>query len=209
MREDLKFAEWKKIPRLRRGCSITEKIDGTNAHIFVTPLLGLDADDPVPLCVVHSAGVDMAVYAGSRTRYVYPEADNYGFASWVKANAVELVQLGEGRHYGEWFGAGIQRRYGLDHKRFSLFDSHRYEPRFSMGLLDSLLKLNVGVVPTLYAGPFTDAAVSDTLELLRKGGSVAVPGFMQPEGIVVYHAATKGRFKVTLENDEAPKGSQQ
>jgi hypothetical protein len=205
MREALKFVEWKKIPRLRRGCFITEKIDGTNAHIFITSDLALDEGDPKPLCVSGA----LAIYAGSRTRYIYPGADNYGFAAWVRENASLLSSLGEGRHYGEWFGAGIQRRYGLDHKRFYLFDRARYEETLSEPLLATLREIRVGFVPTLYAGPFTDSAVNCAVESLRSTGSVAVPGFMQPEGIVVFHTATKGRFKVTLENDEAPKGAQQ
>jgi len=50
--------------------------------------------------------------------------------------------------------------------------------------------------------------VESTIELLRGFGSMAAPGFMQPEGVVVFHTATNTLFKKTLDNDEAPKGRQ-
>ena len=41
-------------------------------------------------------------------------------------------------------------------------------------------------------------------ELVRSG-SHAAPGFMNPEGIVVYHTAAGQVFKMTVENDDLPK----
>lgn len=41
---------------------------------------------------------------------------------------------------------------------------------------------------------------------LRHSGSVAVPGFAKPEGIVCFHTASNEMFKVTLEKDEEWKG---
>jgi hypothetical protein len=43
------------------------------------------------------------------------------------------------------------------------------------------------------------------LDTLRVEGSVAAPGYMNPEGVVLYHAASKGLFKVTLDHDSEPK----
>lgn len=37
-------------------------------------------------------------------------------------------------------------------------------------------------------------------------GSFAAPGFMRPEGIIVYHSASGHVFKVLLEDDDRPKG---
>jgi hypothetical protein len=37
-------------------------------------------------------------------------------------------------------------------------------------------------------------------------GSYAAPGFMKPEGIVVYHVAASVGFKKTIDNDHIPKG---
>ncbi len=42
--------------------------------------------------------------------------------------------------------------------------------------------------------------------MLRIRGSVCVPGFMNPEGIVIYHIAGNLLFKKTLVHDDAPKG---
>ena len=173
------FEAFPKMPRLSREIIITEKIDGTNAQVFI-------ADDGT-------------ILAGSRTRWITPADDNYGFAAWVEKNADELRNLGPGRHFGELWGAGIQRKYGQDRKRFSLFNVSRWsEERPSC----------CDVVPTLYRGDFTTEAVDDTIAVLRDTGSMAAPGFMQPEGVIVFHLAGNVRFKKTLEKDEVPKGMQ-
>lgn len=172
------FVEFPKIPRLRRDIVITEKIDGTNASIYVP-------EDGGP------------VLAGSRTRWITPESDNYGFARWVQERADDLrLVLGPGHHFGEWWGAGIQRRYGIAEKRFSLFNVGRWP----------VAPAHCGVVPTLYAGPWSQEAIDAALERLRVNGSIAAPGFMQPEGIVIFHEASRHLYKVTLEKDDAPKG---
>lgn len=175
------YPAFPKIARLKRSVVITEKIDGTNALIFI-------ADDGT-------------IKAGSRTRWITPEQDNYGFARWVAEHAEELKALGPGHHYGEWWGQGIQRRYGLDHKRFSLFNTSRWQD----GRAER--PACCGVVPVLYQGTDMGGAVEDCLERLRREGSVAAPGWMTPEGIVVFHAAASKLFKVTLDNDGQPKGA--
>lgn len=169
------FEAFQKIPRLKRTCVITEKIDGTNAQVYF-------ADDG-------------QMYIGSRNRWITPDADNYGFARWCVEHEAELRLLGPGRHFGEWWGAGIQRRYGLSEKRFSLFNVGRWR--------DQTMPPCVGLVPVLYEGDFSTGVVDDTLALLAKDGSVAAPGFMQPEGIVVFHVAAQTLYKVTLGNDGA------
>ena len=60
-------------------------------------------------------------------------------------------------------------------------------------------------MPVLYRGIFDTAAVDKCLDMLREGGSRAAPGFMQPEGVVVYHVAGEIGFKKTLEDDDVPK----
>lgn len=190
------FEEFPKVPRLKRGCVITEKIDGTNAQVHIT-----EAGD---------------VLAGSRNRYVTPEQDNYGFARWVKAHVDELRLLGPGRHFGEWWGSGVQRGYGLQkgEKRFWLFNVGRWREAVphpvlcqcgSCPAMDKTLPDCVSLVPVLYEGPFSSDIVDATLEDLSVNGSKAAPGFMKPEGIIVYHAAARSMFKVTLEKDEEPK----
>ena len=139
---------------------------------------------------------------GSRKRWITPEDDNFGFAAWAYEHAHELVAvLGYGRHYGEWWGKGIQRGYDLDERRLSLFNVNRW--RFSD------LPERVETVPIISTcqGLDLSAALDVALDDLRYGGSYAAPGFRNPEGVVAYHEAAKQMFKMTLEGDE-PKSRQ-
>jgi hypothetical protein len=172
------FVEFPKMARLSREVIITEKLDGTNAQIFITEEGGF--------------------YVGSRTRWITPEADNYGFAAWAYANKADLMNLGPGSHFGEWWGAGIQRKYNTGEKRFSLFNVSRW------GATEGRPAC-CHVVPTLYVGDFTTDAVEACIARLRSEGSVAAPGFMNPEGVVVFHTAGRVGFKKTLHKDEVPK----
>ena len=190
------FQDFPKLARLARQVIVTEKIDGTNAQV----------------CIAE----DGTLLAGSRTRWITPADDNFGFAAWVEAHRDELLTLGPGRHFGEWWGAGIQRRYGLTEKRFSLFNVQRWalhgaEPRTytnadpRLTRKQDVLPACCGLVPVLYQGPFDSLAIAQCLERLLLGGSVAAPGFARPEGIVVFHTAGNVGFKQTLEKDEVPK----
>ena len=141
--------------------------------------------------------------AASRNRYLFQPAfaDNYGFGAWVGAHRERLRALGPGRHYGEWWGHGIGRKYGQERRRFSLFNTARWNPAHleSVGLADL-----VETVPVLHVGALGD--VEGVVQALHQNGSVAAPGFMKPEGVVIYHTASKSMFKRLLENDDAPKG---
>jgi hypothetical protein len=179
------FDAYRKTPRLFREVVITEKLDGTNSAIIVTD--------------------DGQVAAQSRKRLITPgpNSDHYGFAAWVESNEVLLAEvLGEGRHFGEWWGGNAARKYGLDKTdmRFSLFDVDVYQEA-PLGLVPGL-----GVVPVLARQIFTEALVRGAVEELRANGSRAVPGFMNPEGVIVRHTDSGQVYKVTLENDELPKG---
>src|SRR5262245_32131020 len=124
------FQPFNKIARLNRNCTITEKIDGTNASVEIVSKLAVDpgADGLLETMrrFVIAEDAEVAMLAGSRTRYITPTDDNMGFAKWVEANAEQLLALGPGRHYGEWWGQKIQRTYGLTEKRFSLFNVSRW-----------------------------------------------------------------------------------
>lgn len=170
------FEDFPKMARWSRDIVITEKIDGTNACVFI--------------------GEDGEFLTGSRSRWITPAEDNFGFSKWAHYHKEELLELGPGRHFGEWWGAGIQRRYGLAEKRFSLFNTVRWgESRPACCY----------VVPVLYQGANEPEAVSAALELLAYGGSHAAPGFMDPEGVVIFHTAANIGFKKTLKKDEVPK----
>ncbi len=62
------------------------------------------------------------------------------------------------------------------------------------------------LVPILYAGLIGGNAIDGCLYKLRTEGSLAAPGYMNPEGIVIYHTHSRHLYKVTLETDEKPKG---
>lgn len=194
------FIAYKKIPRLSRDCVITEKIDGTNAQIYIRHICvhGYDVGEAGhEACEQHR----FEFHVGSRNRWLSAEQDNYRFFKWAMEHQHELLQLGPGRHFGEWWGGGIQRGYGLkgDDKRFSLFHVHGIVHKPDC----------VGVVPTLYEGPFYESAIMTCIDKLEAFGSAAAPGFMDPEGIVIYHVHGKQLFKKTIKGDEKPKGSQE
>lgn len=165
------FESWPKIPRSKNnGIVITEKLDGTNAQVAIND--------------------EGELFVGSRNRWLGPGQDNFGFYAWCMDHKDELLTLGQGRHYGEWYGSGIQRTYGLDHKRFALFNTFRPA---------ETLPACVSQVPVLYHGEYTNDAIAQALEQLQVGGSIAAPGFMKPEGVVVYSFLTKARIKYTYE----------
>lgn len=177
------FEAFGKIPRLSREMTITEKIDGTNGCIFI--------------------GEDGEFLVGSRTRWITPEQDNYGFARWATANRDELLRLGPGRHFGEWWGSGIQRGYGLTggEKRFSLFNTHKWSDA-------AVRPFCCSVVPVLHQGPFDQARINGVLDVLNSRGSAAALGFDRPEGIIIYHHAAGMYFKKTILKDTEYKGAQ-
>lgn len=265
----IEFQEWPKIGRLNRDIVITEKLDGTNAAIGIK-LTGYTSDS------IGNTIPNYIVYAQSRNRIITPHDDNYGFAAWVEKNSALLAEhLGEGLHFGEWWGVSIARNYGLSERRFSLFNTAKWnDTDAGVAALAALRILGVSIysVPVLYTGPWTgllgykDAATGEWLDLskqenwpevltqtpvdrvrfnafiegwveqgsgdelneefkklfpmnprprfapnfiaewLKREGSQAVPGFMNPEGVVVFHKATGTCFKVTLEGDEKHKG---
>lgn len=127
----------------------TEKIDGTNA------------------CVVIGDNGEFACQ--SRNRFITPEDDNFGFARWAYENKDELMRMGPGYHYGEWWGLGVGRGYDQKQKRFSLFNARRW------GEHNPNTPAIVGVVPILPV-----SSVEEARDFLVKNGSLAAPGFMRP-----------------------------
>lgn len=186
------FKEFPKMARLSREIVITEKIDGTNAQIFIAE--------------------DGSMLFGSRNRWVTPEDDNYGFAVWATAHTDELRTLGPGRHFGEWWGQGIQRKYGMTEKRFSMFNTIRWTPHGTepkqietqdprIVKMQDVLPPCCHLVPVLHRGIFCTTEIYNTLKTLAASGSVAAPGFDRPEGIVIFHIAGNVGFKKTLGSD--------
>jgi hypothetical protein len=217
----IQFEGWPKTPRLSAGgVTITEKIDGTNACIIIMP-------EDRPLDEVREAGeftnVIGAVYdskiskvfllgAQSRKRLIHQSDDNAGFAAWVGNNLWDLYDLlGPGRHFGEWWGQGIQRRYGMDRKVFSLFNTHKWgKVAAERGdWFDLARNINMTMVPTLYQGKFSDGAIETSLSILRHNGSMAAAEWglhsQKAEGVIIRHSSLGGNLKAFIENDEVPK----
>lgn len=175
------FESFQKIARVKGdlSCIITEKLDGTNAQIVIE-------DGKI-------------VGVGSRSRWIAPgkETDNFGFAGWVERNEEDLLHLGDGVHFGEWYGSGIQRGYGLTNgeKRFALFNTGRWSAA-------SARPDCCGCVPVIYSGAYSQSAVDQVMKDLATNGSHAVPGFMRPEGVVVYIPGTRSLLKATFEHSE-------
>lgn len=175
----MEFKPFPKIARLSREVIISEKLDGTNAQVAIS-------DDGTQ------------IKAGSRNRWIYPDSDNHGFALWVQENESELLKLGPGHHFGEWWGQGIGRNYGLKEKRFSLFNVSRWSDAETRPKC-------CDVVPVLWHGCFDDLKADDILYRLKTEGSIAAPGFMNPEGIVVFHVPSGHLYKKTLDKNDQPK----
>lgn len=209
MIENIEFQEFPKVSRLSREMIITEKLDGTNAQVYIWE----DTNESVP-----KYQSELKIIAGSRTKWLTLKEDNYGFAKWVNDNKQDLLNLGIGRHFGEWWGSGIQRGYNLTKgdKRFSLFNTLRWckfdeEPKvrkdgnFGDIKYQEILPQCCHLVPELYKGMFDTIEVERQLHDLRIYGSKASPGFMKPEGVVVFHTAGNFGFKKTIYKDEIPK----
>ncbi len=212
--EDMRFEPFPKVPRLSRPVVITEKIDGTNASVTIISdqqrmnVLNDKGKAELKLNGIHSATGDAWLIAASRKRWIAPGADNFGFAAWAHDHVDELITgLGEGTHYGEWWGSGIQRGYGLPkgEKRFSLFNTGRWrkdgDQNGGLAHAEELAPECCHVVPILCVDDelSVEAAVA-TLGVLQFHGSYAAP-FMDPEGIMMYHRHSNMYFKKTIKDD--------
>ena len=166
---DLEFKPWGKTARLKSfDVVITEKLDGTNS------------------CVIIQDG--KLVGTQSRNRLITPEDDNFGFSKWCWDNQLELERLGDGYHYGEWVGPGIQKNpMMLDEKQFYLFNTYRPA--------DSLPDL-VKQVPVLYEGPWFEDSVDEVASELQ------YQRVYEPEGVVVYFPIFRKLLKWTFKYQE-------
>lgn len=174
------FLSFPSIKRLSRDVIVSEKIDGTNAQIYIGS---------------EETGDNGLLLPGSRNRWLEPgKNDNHGFAGWVHEHKEELKALGPGRHYGEWWGQGIARNYGLKTKKFSLFNVSRWGD-------ESVRPACCEVVPTLYTGIFDTVEIDRILLKLIANGSYAAPGFNNPEGIVIFHVPSGYLLKKTVGDD--------
>lgn len=169
---DVEFKAWEKIGRENPfNVTITEKMDGTNA------------------CIIISEGQIVGVQ--SRKRLITPEDDNYGFASWVRENESNLINLGDGYHYGEWAGLGIQKNpHALDCKEFFLFNTFRWNEN------NPNRPECCKVVPVLFQGELTPSTIPVLLEKLKSEANEN----QTPEGVIVYYHAFRKYTKHTIKS---------
>lgn len=183
---ELEFLPPPKSWRLFREIVITEKVDGTHAVIRF--------DD------------NGGIVCQSKSRIITPESDNFGFAGWAHRNQDKLFEyLGPGIHRGEWWGNGIQRKYGLTHKRFSLFNAVKFKDTVVADIPEIDDQADLAVVPLLYIGEFDQEMILDLLYELRDYGSLAAPGFDKPEGVMIWHSSVQSFAKITLDNNDKGK----
>lgn len=208
----LEFESWGKTPRwVNETMTITEKIDGTNACIVILPYdeshdIVLGRGEALSIATLHedSTATLYTFATQSRKKFIWPgkQSDNAGFATWAWENAAEIIgDLGYGKHYGEWWGRGIQRGYEQDTKRFSLFNPWRYDAQG-----DRVFTVKeMGTVPILCSGDAGDEKVHQMLDFLKEYGSVAAPGYMNPEGIIVSYKLSQRSYKAFVNDDGIPK----
>lgn len=168
----VEFQAWPKITRENPFFgTITEKVDGTNA------------------CIVIQDGAIVATQ--SRKRFITPDNDNFGFARWVADNYTSLRSLGDGHHYGEWAGPGIQRNpHELEEKRLFLFNTFRWNEN-NPNLPDCC-----DVVPILHHGIIEPTTIPSVLMDLMKGSRLGG----KAEGVVVFYPAFQKYTKHTIDS---------
>lgn len=169
----VEFKAWPKISRNVLGnVVITEKMDGTNA------------------CVIVENGEIVGVQSRNRMLNIGKENDNYGFAQHVWDNKDKFIELGDGHHYGEWVGLGIQGNpHCFPDKRFYLFNTSRWGDHH-------LPPEGIYVVPVLYRGEYSSSIVDSIMNNLLT--TSAASGY-KPEGCVVYFPALDSMEKHTFE----------
>lgn len=186
------------IGRLYRDVCITEKIDGMNAAVVIDKV---DSDgslvDSPALAGFVVGNSFYHIGAQSRNKMLTLE-DSFGL--WVFSNGFDLIHtLGEGRHFGEWWGKGIQRGYHQRRNWFSLFNTKRWNIENTKHV-DGLL-----VVPILYEGIFDATEIQGCLNRLDMFGSMAAKQVADvkasAEGIMGWHTKLQTYFKITLDGD--------
>lgn len=200
------FTAWPKTPRYKDVpfCIITEKIDGTNGCVIVKDNEVVGAQSRNRMLIAKKDGDK------EWQRY----GDNMGFGEWVINNSSYLANLGNGYHYGEWAGPGIQKNpHKFEEKRFFLFDVLRYEnhpyvtePCPPEEAWSCIFKwdwfyhgTNCSVVDELYRGPIYNDVVYDIMSQLKNKASDY--GY-EPEGIIIHYPQFNHREKLTFRNQE-------
>ncbi len=172
---EVEFRAWQKIGRENPfKVTITEKLDGTNA------------------CVIIQDG--KFVGAQSRKRLLSLASDNFGFFQWCIDNQEDLESMGDGYHFGEWVGPGIQKNpHNLEEKTLFLFNTFRWNKN------NPNLPNCCRVVPIIFEGMLEENIITDVLNFLIADSERV--GYT-PEGIVVYYHAFRKYTKHTIKSPD-------
>jgi len=200
----MSYPSYPKIERFKNiYCVISEKVDGTNGLISIYE--DTEADNKTTI----------EVRFGSRNKWIDVHNDNAGFCNFftphiekikmipkvLQDNAEnELDDRNEAsrfpiRIYGEWYGQSIQRNYGLKEKLFMPFSTILAEAMISVGIP------NIKVPEVIYKGKFSTLELSHAMGLLSTDGSLVVPGWFNPEGVVIYFPKYNFCLKDTFEGE--------
>jgi hypothetical protein len=195
------MVDFKAYPKTHRigteQYTITEKVDGTNGVVYVHKAKPAD----------FRVGKDRSyVKAGSRSRWLEDDGskkwDNHGFGEWVMENERALIELPEGFHYGEWYGRGINRNYGLKDRRFMLFDYARYDKLITNNnILGDLIETET-VLADVVTYDYLSIAIKLNSACLSVEGSVHVRGFSDPEGLIIRSKLRPAVYKYIIRKDE-------
>ena len=169
------FKAWPRITRESPWkVTITEKLDGTNG------------------CIIIQDGNIVGVQ--SRRRMITPSDDNYDFAKWVAANNDDLLSLGDGYHYGEWIGEGIQKNpHQITGREFYLFTTHRWQDG------NPNRPKCCKVVPVLFEGILTPVLLDRIMSVLAAEG---VANNVVKEGVIIYYHTFRNYTKYTFHNNK-------
>jgi len=171
------YKPFSKIERFENvKISISQKLHGSNASIYIYK--------------TEDGTLDLK--CGKRTDWITPEQDNFGFAKFVYDNKEAFLKLGEGYHFGEYCGPGINSGEGLKERTLVLFDYWRYQ--------DIMLPPNTMIVPVLYEGPNDGMKIVMIIKDLKENGSKLVKGFMNVEGVVISMGGH--RYKILFKPEE-------
>ena len=185
----MEFKSFNKIEHLDKlQMRVTQKIHGTNAQVVIYQYESTND-------IWHEPRIGIKI--GSRNRWITPNDDNYGFATFVEENKETLINLlGLGQHFGEWAGPGINSGEGLRERCWILFDPWRYKT------IPEDYPPRVKPVPILHEGEISPTTITNIMDDLIMNGSKLVPGYMKPEGIVV--SINGQRYKKVFESEESP-----
>jgi len=186
------FKKWPSIPRLQNEIfHFSEKIDGTNSCVIIKDYQ--EAIESGQYWFKIKTLDNYTIFAQSRNKLLTIDNDNFKFAQWVFDNAESLLNLGVGYHYGEWWGKGINTRYSIPEKRFSLFNTSLWNNQNKPECCDIVPYLGTCDINTL------QEKIQQTKDLLHITGSYVDTNCKNPEGFIIFCELQQQYYKWILD----------